>query len=289
FVMDDGIVARLASDRFHITTTTGGAARVLAHMEDYRQTEFTDLTCWLTSTTEHWAVIALQGPLARQILTPFVDGTDLSNAALPHMSVVEAAVDGVPARLFRVSFSGEPGYEINVAAGDAAQVWERLLAAVETAGGAAYGTEAMHVLRAEKGYIVVGHDSDGTLTPRDLGLPTGAAKVDFVGKRGMARADLAGSDRYELVGLECVTGVGALEEGAQVTSSQYPAPGTSALGHVTSAYMSPTLGRPIAMAVVRNGRSRLGDILWVPMVDGARQVLLVKPFFHDPEGTRLHG
>ena len=170
FVMDDGVVARLAPDRFHVTTTTGGAAGVLHHMEDYRQTEFPELRVWLTSITEQWAVIAVQGPLARQVIAPLVAGHRSAPDAMPHMSVREGRVCGVPARLFRVSFTGELGYEINVPADYGPAVWEAVHAAGEPHGITAYGTETMHVLRAEKGYIIVGQETDGTVIPADLGL-----------------------------------------------------------------------------------------------------------------------
>jgi sarcosine oxidase, subunit alpha len=185
FVMDDGIVARLGPDRFHVTTTTGGAESVLHHMEDYRQTEFPELRVWLTSVTEQWAVIAVQGPSARQVIAPLVSDADLAPGAMPHMSVRVCHVCGVPARLFRVSFTGELGYEVNVPADYALAVWQQIYAAGENHGIAAYGTETMHVLRAEKGYIIVGQETDGTVMPADLGLDwtIGKAKRDFVGAR----------------------------------------------------------------------------------------------------------
>ncbi|MDX2154869.1 MAG: sarcosine oxidase subunit alpha family protein [Hyphomicrobiaceae bacterium] len=289
FVMDDGIVARLADDRFHITTTTGGAARVLAHMEDYRQTEFTDLVCWLTSTTEQWGVIAVQGPKARDVLEPLIEGVNIAAGALPHMGVAEGRILGVPMRLFRVSFTGELGYEVNVASGYARDIWDELLARSEALGGCPYGTEAMHVLRAEKGFIIVGQESDGTVTPGDLGLPVGKAKADFVGKRSLARPDMVVSDRPQLVGLEVAEGGGVLEEGAQVTQHATPRPGTPALGHVTSAYWSEALRQPIALALVKGGRARIGETLHVPMPDGARVVRVVSPVFYDPLGDRIDG
>ena len=289
FVIDDGIVARLAPDRFHVTTTTGGAARVLAMMEDYLQTEFTDLTCWLTSVTEQWGVVAVQGPKAREAIRPLVAGVDLASASLPHMGVAEGTILGVPMRLFRVSFTGELGYEINVPARFALGVWEAVYEAVAAMGGTAYGTEAMHVLRAEKGFIIVGQESDGTVTPGDLGLPTSKAKPDYVGKRSLARPDMLKSDRPELVGLESGDGRTRLEEGAQITAEAAPSPGTRALGHVTSAYMSPTLGRPIALALVAGGRARKGETVYVPMPGGAVAVRIVEPVFYDPKGERLDG
>ncbi len=165
FVMDDGVIARLAPDRFHVTTTTGGAAGVLHHMEDYLQTEFSELRVWLTSVTEQWSVIAVQGPLARQVIAPLIQDTDISAEAMPHMSVRAGQICGVPARLFRVSFTGELGYEINVPADYGAAVWDAVLASGASHGITPYGTEAMHVLRAEKGYIIVGQETDGTVIP----------------------------------------------------------------------------------------------------------------------------
>lgn len=287
FVMDDGIVARLAADRFHVTTTTGGAARVLAHMEDYLQTEFTDLTCWLTSVTEQWSVIAIQGPRSREVLGPLVEGVDLAGNALPHMGYREGRILGSPMRLFRVSFTGETGYEVNVPAGHAPSVWDAVMANAELVGGCAYGTEAMHVLRAEKGFIIVGQDSDGTMTPGDLGLPVGARKRDFVGKRALARPDMLLADRPQLVGLDSGRQGVVLEEGAQITATAAPKAGTSALGHVTSAYMSPALERPIALAVLKGGRELIGETLFVPMPGGPIRVSVVAPAFYDPLGVRL--
>ncbi|ADZ70376.1 sarcosine oxidase subunit alpha family protein [Polymorphum gilvum] len=291
FVIDDGVVGRLADDRFHVTTTTGGAARVFAAMEDYRQTEWPDLDVWITSTTEQWAVIAVQGPLARETIAPFVAGIDLAPDALPHMSVAAGRFSGLPCRLFRVSFTGELGFEVNVPARHGAAVWDALCHAAERRGGCAYGTEAMHVLRAEKGYIIVGQETDGTVTPADLGLEwaIGKAKPDFVGKRSLARPDLAAAGRKQLVGLLTEDPARVLEEGAQVTLEAEPARGTPARGHVTSAYWSPAAGRSIALALVEDGRARTGETLHVPMPAGALRVRVVEPVFHDPQGEQLHG
>jgi sarcosine oxidase subunit alpha len=292
FVLDDGVIGRMREDVFHVTTTTGGAARVLAMMEDYRQTEFAALRVWLTSTTEQWAVIALQGPKAREILAPFISGADISAAAMPHMSVVECRIAGVPARLFRVSFTGEPGFEINVPAGYGRAVWEALFAAGQGHGLTPYGTETMHVLRAEKGYILVGQDTDGTVTPDDAGLgwTIGKAKPDFVGKRALARAGLQpAAARKQLVGLLTEDPDIVLEEGAQLVATLAPRPPMEMVGHVTSAYWSATRGRSIALAMVKNGRARLGETLYVPMPDRVIRVTIASPVFYDPEGSRLDG
>ena len=291
FLIDDGVIARLKPDRFHVTTTTGGAPRVLAHMEDYLQTEFPDLRVWLTSTTEQWATIAVQGPRARECVAPLVEGVDLTGDAFPHMSLREARVCGVPARLMRVSFTGELGYEINVPSHFGRPVWEAVWREVQKHGGCAYGTEAMHVMRAEKGYVIVGQETDGTVTLADLGLDgmIGKTKKDFVGKRSLTRPDMLVDNRKQLVGLLTDNPAITLEEGAQVTESANPPIGSSALGHVTSSYMSPALGRPIALALVAAGRSRTGSKLHVPMPGGAVGVTVVGTVFYDKEGARLNG
>lgn len=289
FVMDDGVVGRMATDRFHITTTTGGAPRVLNMMEDYLQTEWPDLDVWLTSTTEEWAVIAVQGPLARKVLEPLVEGIDLSREAMPHMSVREGQICRVPTRLFRVSFTGELGFEVNVPASYGRAVWEAIFAAGQPYGITPYGTETMHVLRAEKGFIIVGQETDGTVTPEDAGLgwAIGKAKTDFVGKRSLARPTMALSDRKQLVGLLTVDPKTVLEEGAQiVTDATQPIPMTM-IGHVTSSYWSATLDRSIALALVRGGRALIGKRLSVPMSSGPITVEVVEPIFYDSKGARL--
>ena len=287
FVFDDGVVGRLAPERFHVTTTTGGAARVLATMEDYLQTEWSDLEAWLTSVTDQWAVIAVQGPRAREVIAPFVSGIALD--ALPHMGVQRGSIRGVECRLFRVSFTGELGFEINVPADYGRAVWEELFPIIEQLGGCAYGTEAMHVLRAEKGYIIAGQDTDGTVTIGDLGLDwaVGKAKGDFVGKRSLALPDLARSGRRQLVGLLTADATTRIEEGAQVTAAPNPPASTPALGHVTSSYWSEALGRPIALGLVEDGSSRIGNRLYVDMPGAGAAVDVVAPIFFDPAGERL--
>ena len=291
FVYDDGVVGRLAEDRFHVTTTTGGAPRVLHHMEDYLQTEFPHLKVWLTSTTEQWAVIAVQGPKAREIVEPLVEGLDLSNEAFPHMSVAECKVCGVPARLFRVSFTGEVGYEINVPADYGQSVLEAVWARAEPLGACAYGTEAMHILRAEKGYIIVGQDTDGTVTPDDAGLSWAVSKkkVDFVGIRGLKRPDLIKEGRKQLVGLVTRDPKVVLEEGAQIVADPNEQKPMTMLGHVTSAYWSENLGRSIAFALVAGGRERMGKTLYVPMPDKTIAVEVTDLVFFDKEGGRING
>jgi sarcosine oxidase subunit alpha len=291
FIYDDGVVARTAEDRFHVTTTTGGAAGVLALMEDYRQTEWPDLNVWLTSTTEQWAVIAVQGPNARRVLEPLVEGIDITAAAMPHMSVARGRICGIPTLLMRVSFTGELGFEVNVPADFGLAVWQAIYEAGQQHGMTPYGTEAMHVLRAEKGYIIIGQDTDGTVTPDDAGLSwaIGKSKPDFIGKRALQRPALASPYRKQLVGLLTRQPLHVLEEGAQIVpATQRDAP-AAAIGHVTSSYYSASVGRSIALALLSSGRSRVGETLHVATPDGDIPVEVVSPVFYDPKGSRLNG
>jgi sarcosine oxidase subunit alpha len=289
FIYDDGVVARVSERSFHVTTTTGGAPGVLAMMEDYLQTEWSDLEVWLTSTTEQWAVIAVQGPNARAALTGLVD-IDITPSAMPHMSVAAGHVCGVPMRLCRVSFTGELGFEVNVPADFGPAVWRVIWEAGQPHGMTPYGTETMHVLRAEKGYIIVGQDTDGTVTPDDVGLSwaIGKNKSDFVGKRSLARPAMTSPDRLQLVGLLTRDPHTVLEEGSQVMAEVGTRPPTRALGHVTSSYYSAALGRSIAMARIAGGRARLGQTLYVPVDGSDVPVEVASPVFYDPEGKRLH-
>ena len=289
FIRDDGVIGRLAPDLFHVTTTTGGAARVLNMMEDYLQTEWPDLKVWLTSTTEQWAVVALNGPNARKLLQPLVQGQDLSDAAFPHMSAAECTVAGLPARLFRVSFTGELGFEINVPARYGRQLWEVLMREGQKYDICPYGTETMHVLRAEKGYIIIGQDTDGTVTPADAGLnwAIGKAKPDFVGKRSLARPDIVAGGRKQLVGLLTDDPKCVLEEGAQIVLDPEQAVPMTMIGHVTSSYWSEAMGRSIAMAVVEGGHGMEGKTLHIPMPDKTHSAKVTGCVFYDPAGDRL--
>jgi sarcosine oxidase, subunit alpha len=290
FITDDGVSARLAPDRFHLTTTTGGAARVLNMMEDYLQTEWPDLNVWLTSTTEQYAVIALQGPNARKVLEPLVEGIDLSAEAFPHMAIREGTICGIPTRLFRVSFTGELGFEINVPTAFGHALWERIMVEGARYDITPYGTEAMHVLRAEKGFIIVGQDTDGTVTPYDARLDwaVGKKKPDFVGKRSLARPDIVAPGRKQLVGLLTVDPHVVLVEGAQIVADPNQSIPMKMIGHVTSSYWSETLGRSIALALVAGGQGKMGDTLYIPMPGKMYTAKVSDMVFHDPDGARLN-
>ncbi len=291
YIYDDGVIARMAKDRFHVTTTTGGAPRVLNMMEDYLQTEFPDWDVWLTSTSEQWAVIAINGPKAREIIAPLIEDIDISAEAFPHMSVRQGKICGIECRLMRVSFTGEVGFEINVPADYGRSIWQAICKAGEPLGLTPYGTETMHVLRAEKGYIIVGQDTDGTVTPYDAGLgwAIGKKKTDFVGIKGLKRPDLMAEGRRQLVGLKTKLPQTVLEEGAQIVDDPNQSIPMKMIGFVTSSYWSQVLRRSIALAVVENGHNRLGETLFIPMENETLEVEITDPVFYDKKGDRING
>ncbi len=288
-VFDDGVTTRLGENHYMMSTTSGNAARVLAWLEEWLQTEWPELKVYVNSVTESWATAAISGPLARALLGELT-GIELSNDAFPHMSVHGARVAGIPARVFRVSFTGETSFEINVPASRGLALWTALMDAGETFGITPFGTEAMHVLRAEKGFIIAGQETDGTVTPMDLGMAWAVSKKkDFIGKRSLSRVDTARADRKQLVGLLTENPREVLPEGAQIVSELKDRPPMPMIGHVTSSYHSANLGRSIALALVKGGRGRMGEQIHVPLIGGTISATIADPVFFDPEGTRLHG
>ncbi|MFI4986951.1 MAG: sarcosine oxidase subunit alpha family protein [Alphaproteobacteria bacterium] len=292
YVIDDGVTTRLGPSHFLMTTTTGNAARVLASLEEWLQCEFVHWRVYCVSVTEAWATVGIAGPHARRLLAELTNDIALAPEAFPHMSVRSGHVAGIPARVFRVSFTGELSYEINVPASYGTTLWTACMTAGARFGITPFGTEAMHLLRAEKGYIIVGQETDGTVTPRDLGMGwiISKKKADFIGKRGMARPELAREGRKELVGLLTKDPATVLPEGAQIVSEVRRKAPMPMIGHVTSSYASPILGRSIALALLEGGRKRLGEVVRLPLAD--RTVIeaeVVDPRFYDMKGSLLHG
>ncbi|MFE2164419.1 sarcosine oxidase subunit delta family protein [Streptomyces sp. NPDC059447] len=291
-VFDDGTVIRLARDRFLITTTTGNAAAVLDWMEEWLQTEWPELRVHCTSVTEQWATVALVGPRSRELLGSLAPRLSAANDDFPFMAWRETTVAGIEARVCRISFSGELAYEINVSPWDALALWEGLYEAGAPYGITPYGTETMHVLRAEKGYPIIGQDTDGTVTPHDLGMSWAVSKKkpDFIGKRSHARADTVRPDRKHLVCLLPEDPAAFLPEGTHlVADAELPAPPVPMLGHVTSSYRSQALGRTFALALVKGGRDRIGERLYAPVGDRLMPVTVTGPVLYDPEGARRDG
>ena len=287
-VFDDGVAARLGEHHFLVSTTTGGAARVLAWLEEWHQTEWPELRVFMNSVTEQYAVASIAGPLARALLAELGGDVDLDPGSLPFMSWREGRVAGFPARVLRVSFSGESAFEINVAADFGPSLWTTLMRAGARYGITPYGTEAMHVLRAEKGFIIAGQESDGTVTPEDLGLAAMVGRQkDFIGKRSLFREDTRREDRKQLVGLLTEDPKEVLPEGAQIVERVSPRPPMPMIGHVTSSYHSANLGRSIALALLRGGRRRHGQRVMLPLARKTVAATVTSPVFIDPDGERM--
>jgi sarcosine oxidase subunit alpha len=289
-VFDDGVTSRMAENRWHMTTTTGNAAPVLEWLEEWLQTEWPDLRVHATSVTEHWSTIAVVGPKSRDVLRALAPDLAVEATEFPFMTWREAVVAGVPARVFRISFSGELAYEINVPTWYGQGMWEAVMAAGKPFGITPYGTEAMHVLRAEKGYPIVGQETDGSVTPIDLGMAWIVSKQkSFVGKRSLARSDTARADRKQLVGLIPDDPAELLPEGAQLVldpSAPVPMP---MVGHVTSSYRSAALDRTFALAMVTAGRARLGERVFAPLPDRTIAATIHDSVLYDPENRRRDG
>jgi sarcosine oxidase subunit alpha len=289
-LMDDGVMARVGESRFYLTTTTGGAANVLSWLELWLQTEWPDLEVYLTSLTDHYSTIAVAGPNSRRVLEKIGCNVDLGKESFPFMTVKDAHLGGLPVQLFRVSFSGELAFEINISSQHALSMWEQVMAAGEEFDVTPYGTESMHVLRAEKGFVIVGQDTDGSVTPVDLRMNWLLSKdKDFLGRRSLARPDCLRSDRKQLVGLLSDDGRTVLPEGTQLLDDpQAPVP-VPMCGHVTSSYMSACLGHPIALALVAGGHARKDATIYAAVPDrDPVPVRIVSPVFYDPKGERQH-
>ena len=288
FLIDDGVVARIDEDTFLCHTTSGGADRIHAHMEEWLQTEWWDWKVYVVNLTEQLAQVAVVGPNARRALEK-LGGMDVSKEALAFMEWKDGTLGGFDARVYRISFSGELSYEIAVPAGQGLAFWNALLEAGEEFGVAPYGTEALHVMRAEKGFIMIGDETDGTVIPQDLGLQWAISKKkeDFLGKRAQERSHMVDPDRWRLVGLETTDG-SVLPDGAYAVGEGKNANGQkNTIGRVTSTYYSPTLKRGIAMGLVQNGPERMGEVIVFPKTDGTEVTAkIVDQVFYDKEGDK---
>jgi len=286
-VFDDGVVMHLEPNRWLVTTTTGGAAAVLDWMEEWLQTEWPDLKVQLTSVTDHWADVAVVGPRSRDVVRTLFPALDVSPESFPFMAVRQGETAGIPVRLHRITFSGELAYELWTPSWYGLALWEAVMAAGKPFGITPYGTEAMHVLRAEKGYIICGQDTDGTVTPQDLGMSwIVSKKKTFVGQRSHRRSDAIRADRKHLVGLLPIEGDQLLPEGAQLVAEPEGAAGVRMVGHVTSSYRSAALGRTFALAMLQSGRERLGSTVYAPLNGHAVAATVTEPTFYDKENLR---
>ncbi len=288
FLSDDGVVARIDEDTFLCHTTTGGADRIHAYMEDWLQCEWWDWKVYTANVTEQYAQVAVVGPNARKVLEK-LGGMDVSKETLPFMEWADGTLGGFDARVYRISFSGELSYEIAVPASQGRAFWDALMDAGAEFGVMPYGTEALHVMRAEKGFIMIGDETDGTIIPQDLGLDWAISKKkeDYLGKRAQERSFMVSPDRWKLVGLETLDG-SVIPDGAYAVGEGVNANGQrNTVGRVTSTYYSPTLGRGIAMGLIHNGPNRMGEIVEFPKVDGTIiKAKIVDQVFYDKEGAK---
>ena len=288
-VYDDGVTTRLGENHYIMTTTTGGAANVMGKLEDYLQTEWPELDVYLTSVTDHFATVSVCGPNSKKIVSKVIPDLDFSDENFPHMSFKNAKIGKINCRVMRISFTGEHSYEINIQANYGKSVWEKCMEAGKDFNITPYGTETMHLLRAEKGFIIVGQDTDATMTPIDLQMDwiVSKKKYDFIGKRSLYRSDTIREDRKQLVGLLTDNPNEVLEEGAQIVSDINKSP-IEMLGHVTSSYYSPNLKKSIALGVVKGGKNMMGQKLIIPMEKKNINVTVSDPVFLDKENKRLN-
>ena len=289
-VKDDGIICKISDEHFIATTTTGGAATVLGCMEEYAQTEWPNLNVYMNSITEQYATFNISGPKTRNIIEKVFPEVNFSNEAFPFMTFQFHEYEDTPIRILRASFTGEMGYEIYVPSNQALKIWEKIISFGKEFGLMPYGTETMHLLRAEKGYIIVGQDTDGSITPLDLGLDwmIGKSKKDFLGKRSLIRSDTVRKDRKQLVGILPTNKNEKLEEGQHIILDKEIKTPTPMLGHITSCYQSPTLGHNFALAVIKNGQSLIGTKAFVSTPElKTIEVEIVEPIFYDKENTKL--
>lgn len=288
FLSDDGVVARIDADTFLCHTTTGGADRIHSHMEEWLQTEWWAWKVYTSNVTEQVAQIAIVGPNARKTLEKLTD-EDLSDTALSFMGWADVTLKSIKCRVFRISFSGELSYEVAVSASEGHALWGSLLAAGNEFGVTPYGTEALHIMRAEKGFIMIGDETDGTVIPQDLGLSWAISKkkTDYIGKRAHQRAHMTDTKRWKLVGLKTVDGM-VLPDGAYIVGEGVNANGQkNVIGRVTSTYHSPTLGYGIAFGLVLHGPDRMGEVLNIPTLEGpVMQAEICDLVFFDKEGEK---
>lgn len=288
FLSDDGVVARIDEETWLCHTTSGGADRIHAWMEDWLQCEWWDWKVYTANITEQLAQVAVVGPNARKLLEK-LGGMDVSKETLPFMQWADGTLGGFPVRVYRISFSGELSYEIAVPASLGAAFWEALHKAGAEFGAMPYGTEALHIMRAEKGFIMIGDETDGTVIPQDLNLAWAISKkkADFLGKRGQERTYLASPDRWKLAGFETLDG-SVVPDGSYIVAAGHNANGQgNTQGRVTSTYYSPTMKRGIAMGLIHGGLNRIGDVVEFNTVSGGTvKAKVVDPVFYDKDGAK---
>jgi sarcosine oxidase subunit alpha len=288
-IYDDGVVSKLADDHYVVSCSSGHVAGVVLRLEEWRQDQFDRSQAFVHNLTPHWATLTACGPRSKALVAALSLGIDLDDAALPHMGLATGSFQGAVARVARVSFTGDRSYEISVPASKAFDLWQAMNEAGRTLDAVLMGSEALLLLRAEKGYIIAGKDTDGTTMPHDLGItgPRDKRQGEYVGKRSLFTENAQRSDRQHFVGLTVADGGGPLPTGAHALDTSNGR--RRSIGYATSSYFSPALGRPIALGLIENGLARTGEEIEFVHLGKPRRAMISPACAFDPEGGRLNG
>ena len=288
-VMDDGTTTRISENHYHMTTTTAQAANVLSHLEYYLQIVWPELNVNVVSTTEQWAGAAIAGPKSRDMLSKLYPDLDVSNDALPFMGYKEAEFFGVPSRIFRISFSGELAYEINVKSDHGMFMWEKMMEVGKEFGNQPYGTEALSTLRIEMGHVA-GPELDGRTIPSDVSLNgLVSKKKDFIGKNSLGREAFNVESRQKIVGLIPIDRKSSIPEGSHIVQDQNAKLPNPKLGHVSSSCWSVENNNPFSLAIMKDGKNMIGKKFFAvsPLKNKSIEVEVISSHYVDPEGKRV--
>ena len=289
-VFDDGVTSRISEFDYHMTTTTGGAAGVYNWMNDLLQTDWPELRVHMVSVTTQWAGVAVAGPNARKLLQKVFTDIDLTKENFPFMSFTQGQISGIPVRIFSVSFTGELSYEINVPSRYGMYLWELLIEKGKEFEIKPFGVESMSTMRLEKGHFIIGQDTDGTVSPHDLGLNwlVKEDKEQFLGKRALQLSEMTKDDRHQFIGLISENNKDILPEGGQILKEKSNKKPLTVDGLVTSSCISPTLGQSIALGVLKNGKKRIGEKMYVYSLGRFYNATVCKSHFYDPESKNVN-
>ena len=288
-VMDDGTTTRISENHYHMTTTTAQAANVLSHLEYYLQIVWPELNVNVVSTTEQWAGAAIAGPNSRKLLKKLFPKTDVSNETLPFMGYVEGNLFGFHARIFRISFSGELAYEVNVESDNGNFMWEKIIEAGKEFEIQPYGTEALSTLRIEMGHVA-GSELDGRTIPYDNGLQgLISKKKDFIGKRSLNRSSFIAEDRQKVVGVVPIDKKTSIPEGSHLVKDANAKLPNPKLGHISASCWSVEYNNPFSLAILKDGKNMIGKKLFAlsPLKNKSIPVEIVSSHYVDPKGERV--
>ena len=288
-IMDDGTTTRISENHYHMTTTTAQAANVLSHLEYYLQIVWPELNVNVVSTTEQWAGAAIAGPKSRDMLSKLFPDLDVSNEALPFMGYIESNLFGVPARIFRISFSGELAYEVNVESNYGLFMWEKMMEIGQEFNNQPYGTEALSTLRIEMGHVA-GPELDGRTIPQDVSLDgLVSKKKDFIGKNSLGKEAFILENRQKIVGLVPTDRKSSIPEGSHLVENEKAKLPNPKLGHVSSSCWSVENNNPFSLAIVNDGKNMIGKKLFAvsPLKNTSIEVEIISSHYVDPEGKRV--